>query len=69
MVAPVITKGADNAASAAPVRAWFIGVGDIQSGDRERLGADAMAFEQNSVKRSDGILAVAQNGGWRNSKP
>ena len=42
---------------------------DIQSGDRERLGADAMAFEQNSVKRSDGILAVAQNGGWRNSKP
>ena len=35
---------------------------DIQCGDRERLGADTVAFEQNSVKRSDGIRAVAQNG-------
>jgi hypothetical protein len=42
---------------------------EIQSGDRERLEADAMTFEQNSVKRSGGIVAVAQNGGWRNSKP
>jgi hypothetical protein len=41
---------------------------EIQSGSRERLGADAMTFEQNSVKRSGGIV-VAQNGGWRNSKP